>query len=227
MILVSDHDNVDSFFNEFEDIINGHIPGSGSESEDLPQDNLSTYYNPKVEMYNEEDDLHIIFHDVDADDLENIKNIIRAFKGISNEYSEYFDHPLSYDDEEEEFDDTIGTQNIIPEGKYKGCTIQDAYNYHGHYSLSKLLQNVLRMTTITKDKQKDLYKELVQFTLPRMQAKVISLKDFIKAYAPFLKKYFDLDKINAQYDSLDAESRSALYDRILENITGRMKKSIE
>ena len=223
---MSDHDNVNSFFDELGEILQGTGTGDGSGEMNMPDDNLTTYYNPKVEMYNEEHDLHVIFHDLNPDELENIKNIIRALKGISNEYSELFDHPMSYDDDDE-IDDTIGTQNIIPEGKYRGCTIQDAYNYHGHYSLSKLLQTVMRMTTVAADKQRDIYRELVQFTIPRMEMKEISLKDFIKVYAPFLKKYFELDKINAQYSSLDAESKTALYDRILENITGRMKKSIE
>lgn len=218
---MSDHNDVNDFFNEFSDIVDAAGNEDGS-----PSDGGSTsYYNPKVDMYNEGADLHVVFHDVSLDELENIKNIIRAYKGLSNEFSEYFDHHV--DDDEEELDDTIGTQHIIPEGKYKGCTIQDAYNYHGHYSLSELLQTVHRMQSMPRETLGDLYKELVQFTLPRIQMKEITLLDFIKVYEPFLRKGFDIDKIKTAYPTLDADSKTMLYDRIIGNITERMKKSIQ
>ena len=224
MITMSDHDNVNDFFEEFKGIVDASDGIDNSDGNGAPGEDLATYYNPKVEMHNEANDLHVIFHDVSPDELENIKNIIRAYRGLSNEFSEYFDH-VSSDDEE--IDETIGTQHIIPEGKYKGCTIQDAYNYNGHYSLSKLLQTVFRMSSVSKDEIMSLYKEIVQFTVPRIQMKEISLQDFIKVYEPFLKKNFNLDKIRREFQSLDAESKTLLYDRIIENITSRMKKSIE
>lgn len=217
---MSDHDNIDEFFEELKGIIDN------SEENDEGKDELTSYYNPKVEMYNEEDDLHVVFHNLTEDEIESIKDIIRAFKGISNEYSEYFNQTSDIDDCDE-IDDTIGSQNIIPEGKYKGCTIQDAYNYHGHYSLSKLMQTVLRMTSKSKDYLKALYIETVQFTLPRMQMKEISLLDFIKAYDPFIRKNFNVDKIKSSINDLTKEEKDLLYDNIVANLVERMKKSIE
>ena len=217
---MSDHDNVDEFFEELKDIINN------DEENNNEKDELTSYYNPKVEMYNEENDLHVVFHDLSSDEIENIKDIIRAFKGISNEYSEYFNQTFDENDYDD-MDDTIGSQNIIPEGRYKGCTIQDAYNYHGHYSLSKLMQTVLRMKSKSKDYLKALYIETVQFALPRMQMKEISLIDFIKAYDPFIRKAFNIEKIKSSVSTLTNEEKELLYDNIINNLTDRMKKSIE
>jgi hypothetical protein len=218
---MSDHENIEDFFEDLKGLI------SESDVNEKPEDDLTSYYNPKVEMYNEEKDLHIVFHNVNEEEIESIKDIIRAFKGISNEYSEYFNNSSYEESEYDSIDETIGTQYIIPEGRYKGCTVQDAYNYHGHYSLSKLMQTILKMQSKPKEYLRQLFTETVMYALPRIQMKEIGLLDFIKAYEPFIRKSYDVDKIRKSIDSMQNEEINALYDSIVENITGRMSNSIK
>lgn len=107
----------------------------------------------------------------------------------------------------------------IPDGEYKGYTVQDVYDMYGHQSLSKLLISIKKMHA-PKEELDNLYKEAILFSIPTIRRKEIGIEDFISAYKPFLKG--DTDK----YLALPPEQQEYAYDVIIGNIVGRMEKSI-
>ncbi len=172
-------------------------------------------------------DCHITIHNIDSEsDMERVNAILAAFRGADNEYADYFCY--FYDDDLYQPADSVGSQNIIPEGKYKGFTVQDIYAINGHYSLSLLLQTVYKMMSVPFEIRRALYEEAVHFTVPLIRRKEIDLDDFISAYKPFLKgKGPTPDGDVSDWLKVPPDQQAIAYNELVENITRRMEKSLQ
>ena len=182
--------------------------------------------NDNVEMTLDGTDCRIVIHHVESDqDLDRITAILDAYRGALNEFSDYFCY--FYDDDPYEPDSSIGSRNIIPEGPYKGYTLQDIYSLNGHYSLSALLQTVRKMKHPSPEKLADLYEEAIRFTVPLIRRKEIDLDDFIHAYKPFLKGKGPTPEGDVEdWLKVPPDQQAIAYNELVDNITRRMENSL-
>lgn len=186
-----------------------------------------------VDMYQDENDLFVVFHDVETKDLKDrIREWVNALRGVCTTFSDYiFLNDLDEDKEDKdpfEEPNMTGTISIIPEGRYRGNTIEDAYNMNGHYSLSEILLTVKKMQSITPEERETIYREAVEYTVPLLKERDIEFEDFLSAYKPFLKKYTPGE--GKQYEDwlkLTPAEQEFAYEKMTNEIVGRMLKSIE
>lgn len=183
-----------------------------------------------VEMHSEGNDFFVVFHDIETESQKNmIKDWVNTLRGVSTSFSTYmFVDDTDEDDEEEKEDDRTGTMSIIPDGKYAGSTIDDAYNMNGHYSLADILINVKKMKNATPEELDAIYEEAVRYTIPLIRDKEIEFEDFIAAYKPFLKSYVPAEgKTVEDWLSLPEAEQNIAYDEMINKIVERMYKSIQ
>ena len=184
-----------------------------------------------VDLYTEETDVHVVFHGVEDDEQKSrIKDWVDTLRGVSDSFSKYMfveDLDQVNDEEDMDYDESVGTQFIIPEGKYKGMTIDDVYNMYGHYSLSELMRSINKMESITPEERKQLYKEVIQYAVPLIRQKETSFEDFIDAYSAFLKDHVPAPgKTLKDWLKLPKEEQRIAYDAMADHIIERMLNSI-
>ena len=174
-----------------------------------------------VDIREEEDEVIVVFHGI-----ENEEDKERIGKWV-NRLVNQEDEDDGLEDEELFYDPSIGTRCIIPEGKYRGLTIEDAYNKHGHYALSRLLQDTLKMKFPSFDLNVELYKECVYFTIPYLRQKDIELSDFIQIYRQLLKeKTPGAGKEVEDWLEFDEAEQEFIYDQLVSDMVKRMKESV-
>ncbi len=185
-----------------------------------------------VEMYSEKTDIYVVFHDVeDEKQKEQIKEWVDNLRGISDSFSRYMfveDLDKMDDDNEDDYDDSIGTQSIIPEGKYKGMTIDDAYNMYGHYSLVEIMLSIRKMKSISKEENDSLYKEVILYAVRLIRQKETTFANFIDAYKVFLKDQLPQggEKLE-DWLKLPVEEQRVAYDALADQIVERMMNSLQ
>lgn len=184
-----------------------------------------------VDMYKEDQDYHVIFHHIETpEQRKRIKEWVNTLRGISTSFSEYlFINDMDEDPDTDDSDiNMAGTISIIPEGRYRGLTIEDAYNINGHYSLSEILLNVKKMKSISEEEADSIYREAVEYTIPLLKEKDIEFEDFLAAYKPFLKQYVPGEgKPLEDWLLLTPGEQEIAYDEMVNKIIERMYKSIE
>ena len=185
-----------------------------------------------VEMYSEEDNYFVVFHNIDTEEQkQRIKDWVNTLRGVSTNFSEYlFVNDIDNDDTDPYEDGTAlgGSNLIIPDGRYAGLTIEDAYNINGHYSLSNLLLTVHKMHNATEEEIGDLYKELVEYSIRLIKDKEIDFDDFIDAYRPFIKQYTPGEgKTIDDWLKMSTAERRVAYDEIVNKMIERMLNSIQ
>ena len=179
-----------------------------------------------VDLYQEEQDYYVVFHRIQSEgQKERIREWVDTLRGISTSFSEY----MFINDMDKEEDETMtGTLSIIPEGKYSGLTIDDAYNMNGHYSLSDILLNAKSMKSVTQEEAEHLYREAVEYTIPLLKDQEISFEDFLAAYKPFLKRYTPGEgKPLEDWLLLPQKEQAVAYEEMISKMIERMYKSIE
>lgn len=184
-----------------------------------------------VDMYKEDQDYHVIFHHIETpEQRKRIKEWVNTLRGISTSFSEYlFINDMDEDPDTDDGDiNMAGTISIIPEGRYRGLTIEDAYNINGHYSLAEILLNVKKMKSISEEEADSIYREAVEYTIPLLKEKDIEFEDFLAAYKPFLKQYVPGEgKPLEDWLLLTPGEQEIAYDEMVNKIIERMYKSIE
>lgn len=184
-----------------------------------------------VDMYKEDQDYHVIFHHIETpEQRKRIKEWVNTLRGISTSFSEYlFINDMDEDPDTDDSDiNMAGTISIIPEGRYRGLTIEDAYNINGHYSLAEILLNVKKMKSISEEEADSIYREAVEYTIPLLKEKDIEFEDFLAAYKPFLKQYVPGEgKPLEDWLLLTPGEQEIAYDEMVNKIIERMYKSIE
>ena len=182
-----------------------------------------------VEMHSEGNDFFVVFHDIETEEQKNrIKDWVNTLRGVSTSFSEYMFVDDMDEEREEDEDDRTGTVSIIPDGKYAGSTIDDAYNMNGHYSLADILLNVKKMKNATPEELDAIYEEAVRYTIPLIRDKEIEFDDFIAAYKPFLKNYVPAEgKTVEDWLTLPPAEQDVAYDEMINKIVERMIKSIQ
>jgi len=182
-----------------------------------------------VEMHSEGNDFFVVFHDIETEEQKNrIKDWVNTLRGVSTSFSEYMFVDDMDEECEEDEDDRTGTVSIIPDGKYAGSTIDDAYNMNGHYSLADILLNVKKMKNATPEELDAIYEEAVRYTIPLIRDKEIEFDDFIAAYKPFLKNYVPAEgKTVEDWLTLPPAEQDIAYDEMINKIVERMYKSIQ
>ncbi len=185
-----------------------------------------------VDMFMEENDYHVVFHNIETpEQKKRIKDWVNTLRGVSTTFSEYLFVNDMDDDSEKDEDNEMniaGTLSIIPEGKYRGLTIEDAYNMNGHYSLADILINIKKMKSISPEEADAIYREAVEYTIPLLKEKDIEFEDFLAAYKPFLKQYVPgKGKKLEEWLLLSPAEQNIAYDEMVNKIIERMYKSIE
>lgn len=184
-----------------------------------------------VDMFMEDQDYHVIFHHIETpEQRKRIKDWVNTLRGVSTSFSQYLF--INDMDDDSDIDDgeinMAGTISIIPEGRYKGLTIEDAYNMSGHYSLAEILLNVKKMKSISPEEADSIYREAVEYTIPLLKDKEIEFEDFLAAYKPFLKNYVPGEgKPLEDWLLLPPAEQEIAYDEMVNKIIERMYKSIE
>ena len=179
-----------------------------------------------IEMTREGTDCRIVIHHIASEqDFQRIEAILDAYRSMPNDRSDCFCY--FYDDDLYEPNSSIGTRNIIPEGPYEGYTLQDIYSLNGHYSLSRLLQTIRKMKSMSPEKQADLYEETIRYTIPLIRRKEIDLDDFIHAYKPFLKGKGPTPEGDVEdWLNVPSDQQEIAYTELVENMIRRMEKSL-
>lgn len=184
-----------------------------------------------VEMYSENTDIYVIFHNVqDEAQKGQIKHWVTTLQGISEQESKYMfvdDLDLSADDDY--YDNTLGMQSIIPEGKYRGMTVDDAYNMYGHHSLVELMLGINKMEKLTAEEKENLYREVILYAVRLLRQKEISFANFLDAYSVFLKKQLPPGEGKCLEDwlTLPMEEQKVAYDEMVDQIVERMMNSLK
>lgn len=184
-----------------------------------------------VDMYSEENDYYVVFHGIETNEQKNrIRDWVNALRGVSNQFSEYlFIHDLE-DNEDEDFMEKslVGTISIIPEGRYKGYTIEDVYNANGHYGLAEILLGVHKMESIPMEERKTIYQETVEYTIPLLKDQEISFEDFMSSYHAFVRQYTPGEgKTVEDWLKLPLSEQKYAYEEMVNKIIDRMYNSIK
>ncbi len=183
-----------------------------------------------VELYSENTDYFVVFHNIETESQKNrIKDWVNTLRGVSNSFSEYmFVKDIDEGDEYESRESMAGKLSIIPDGRYAGLTIEDAYNMNGHYSLAEILLNVKKMKNATPEELDSIYRETVEYTIPLLKEKEIEFEDFLAAYKPFLKNYVPGEgKTLDDWLELPPAEQDVAYDEMVNKIVERMYGSIQ
>lgn len=182
-----------------------------------------------VDMYSEENDYFVIFHSIETNEQKNrIRDWVNALRGVSNQFSEYlFIHDFEENDEEFMEKSMVGTFSIIPEGRYKGYTIEDVYNANGHYGLAEILLNIHKMGSVSDEEKKNIYQETIEYTIPLLKDQEIEFEDFIRAYKPFLRQYTPGEgKTVDDWLKLPPAEQTYAYNEMVNKIVDRMYNSV-
>ena len=184
-----------------------------------------------VDMYSDESDYYVVFHGIETNEQKNrIKDWVNALRGVSNQFSEYlFIHDLEENDEDDFMEKSlVGTISIIPEGRYKGYTIEDVYNANGHYGLAEILLGVHKMESISIEERKTIYRETVEYTIPLLKDQEIEFEDFLSAYKRFVLQYTPGEgKTVDDWLTLPQPEQKYAYDEMVNKIVERMYNSIK
>lgn len=184
-----------------------------------------------VEMYSEDNDYVVLFHNVTTDEQKNrIKDWVNTLRGVSTNFSEYlFINDIDMDNEDTNKEESLaGSISIIPEGRYAGLTIEDAYNINGHYSLADILLNINKMKNATQEEKNSVYKETVEYAIPLIKDKDIDFEDFLDAYKPFIKQYTPGEgKELKDWLKLAPSEQEVAYDEIINKMVERMLNSLK